>query len=52
MSYFDKKDDTRTVLNHLGDKVPDSVRQDARRELMSRGYSSEQVRDEEWKRMK
>lgn len=52
MSWFDKKDDVRTILEHLGDKIPQSISDDAKRELEKRGWSEEQIRDAEWKRIK
>lgn len=49
MSWFDEKDDERTIKNHLSDKhCPDSIKQDARREMKERGYSKEKIREIEW----
>ena len=50
--WFDKKDDERRLLNHLGDKVPQSISEEAKRELAKRGWSEDRIREEEWKRMK
>lgn len=47
---FDKED-TKVCLDHLGDKVPDSIREEAKQELRRRGWSEDDIREEEWKRM-
>jgi hypothetical protein len=52
MTWFDDKDDVKTILNHLGDKVPQSIADAAKRELEKRGFSSEQVRQLEIEREK
>lgn len=51
MSWFDQKDSTKTILNHLGDKVPQSIADDAKKELEKRGWTKEQIRKAEWDRM-
>lgn len=48
---FEKESD-KTCFEHLGDGVPDSIKNEAKVELMHRGYSSEKIREEEWKRTK
>lgn len=50
MSWFDEKDDIKTVLDHLGDKVPHSIAEDAKRELRDRGWTNDQIQKEEWDR--
>jgi|GEM_PF-5047852 len=49
MSWFDEKDDVHTILNHLSNRTPDSIRDDAVRELLRRGWSKDEVRDELYK---
>lgn len=51
VSWFDEKDDVHTLLDHLGDKVPQSIAEQAKKELANRGWSEERIRNEEWKRM-
>ena len=48
---FEKETD-KTCFDHLGDRVPYSIKQEARAELKHRGYSEEKIREEEWKRTK
>lgn len=50
MTWFDGKDDIETLLNHLGDKVPDSIAEEAKKELENRGWSEEQIRNAECER--
>jgi hypothetical protein len=49
MSWFDERDDIKTILFHLGSRTPDSIREDAVRELRKRGWSEERIAEEEWK---
>lgn len=49
MGYWDfEKDSDRTCFNHLDKHVPDSIKKEAREELVRRGYSENTVREEEW----
>lgn len=41
--WFDEDDDDECLLNHLGDKVPDSIRKEAEMTLIARGYSREYI---------
>jgi hypothetical protein len=50
MNWFDERDDIETILNHLGSRVPDSIREDAERELRRRGWPEERIAEEKWKR--
>lgn len=53
MSYWGfENDNTQTCLDHLGDKVPESIKTEAKQELRRRGYSEEQIQQEDWKRSK
>lgn len=50
MGYWDfEKDSDRTCFNHLDKHVPDSIRKEAREELVRMGYSKDRVREEEWR---
>lgn len=46
---FEKESD-KTCFDHLGDYVPHSIQEEAKRELKNRGYSDERIHEEEWKR--
>ena len=48
---FEKYSD-KTCFDHLGDYIPESIANEAKRELRRRGYSEEKIREEEWKRTK
>lgn len=53
MSFWEfEKESDKICFEHLGDGVPDSIKKEAKAELMRRGYSSEKIRKEEWKRTK
>lgn len=45
-----EKETTKTCKEHLGDRVPESIKREARLELYRRGYTKEEVDAEEWKR--
>lgn len=47
-----EKDSDKTCFDHLGDYIPESIANEAKRELRRRGYSEEKIREEEWKRTK
>lgn len=51
MGYWDfSKNSDKECFDHLGDYVPQSIQEDAKRELRDRGYSEETIQREEWKR--
>lgn len=43
--WFDEKDDNKTLLQHTLDGTPDSIRQEAERELIERGFSKDYIFD-------
>ena len=38
-------------FDHLGENVPDSIKEAAKQELEPRGYDNKTIQKEEWKRM-
>lgn len=41
--WFDENDKISTVINHLDSKTPDSIRDEAKRELRERGWTDRQI---------
>lgn len=51
MGYWNfEKDSDRTCFDHLDKHVPDSIRKEAREELINRGYSESYVKEKEWEK--
>ena len=47
-----EKDTDKTCFDHLGDRVPHCIKEEAKQELRERGYSEKRIQEEEWKRTK
>lgn len=51
MGYWNfEKDTDKTCFEHLDKHVPDSMRKEAREELISRGYNEDYVREIEYEK--
>ncbi|MEQ2717788.1 hypothetical protein [Fusicatenibacter saccharivorans] len=47
-----EKDSDKTCFDLRGDYIPESIANEAKKELRRRGYSEEKIHEEEWKRTK